>query len=56
MVKKALTAEEWEKKVRELELDHLAAGSHITCREAEEIIAQVYGPKPCKEREAETGK
>ncbi|MDH7578543.1 MAG: hypothetical protein QHH75_12195 [Bacillota bacterium] len=56
MVKKILTAEEWEKKVRELELDHLAAGGHITRREAEEIIAQVYGPKPREKTDIETGK
>ncbi|HHV77976.1 MAG TPA: hypothetical protein GXX39_11585 [Syntrophothermus lipocalidus] len=56
MVKKTLSAEEWEKKVRELELDHLAAGGHITRQEAEEIIAQVYGPKPCEKTVMETSK
>lgn len=49
-----MTREEWESKVRELELDHIAAGGFISHEEAERIIEEVYGPKPCDKTEAPT--
>lgn len=41
-----MTRQEWEYRVRELELDHIAAGGFISRREAERIVEEVYGPKP----------
>lgn len=46
--------EDWERKVRELELDHIAAGGFISHEEAERIIEEAYGPKPCDKMEAPT--
>mgnify|MGYP000923226371 FL=1 len=46
--------EDWERKVRDLELDHIAAGGFISHEEAERIIEEVYGPKPCDKMESPT--
>lgn len=46
--------EDWERKVRDLELDHIAAGGFISHEEAERIIEEVYGPKPCDKMGAPT--
>lgn len=38
--------EEWERKVTELQLDHIAGRGFISKEEAEKVIEQVYGLKP----------
>jgi len=38
--------EDWERKVRDLEFDHIAAGGFVSHEEAERIIEEVYGPSP----------
>lgn len=40
-----MTHEERERKIRELELDHIAAGGFVSYEDAEKIIEQVYGPE-----------
>lgn len=47
-----MTRSEWESKARGLQLDHVAAGGFISLEEAERIIQQVYGPKPCDDEES----
>lgn len=41
-----MTLQEWERKVRELELDHIAAGGFISREDAEKVVEEAYGPKP----------
>lgn len=41
-----VTSEEWDKKVAELQADHIAAGGFITEAEAREIVTQALGPRP----------
>lgn len=41
-----MTLQEWERKVRELELDHIAAGGFISREDAERVVEEAYGPKP----------
>jgi hypothetical protein len=41
-----MTLQEWERKVRELETDHIAAGGFISREDAEKVIEEAYGPKP----------
>ncbi|MEW6105644.1 MAG: hypothetical protein AB1563_04670 [Bacillota bacterium] len=43
--------EDWERKARELQLDHVAAGGFISQDKAERIIEEVYGPEPCEDME-----
>lgn len=41
-----MSREDWERRVTELQLDHIAAGGFISKGEAERIIEEVYGLKP----------
>jgi hypothetical protein len=41
-----MTLQEWESKVRKLELDHVAAGGFISREDAEKVVEQAFGPKP----------
>lgn len=41
-----MTLQEWESKVRELELDHIAAGGFISREDAEKVVEEACGPKP----------
>ena len=41
-----MTLQEWESKVRQLELDHIAAGGFIGREDAEKVVEEAYGPKP----------
>ena len=41
-----MTRQEWERKVRELELDHIAAGGFMGREDAEKVVEEAYGPKP----------
>lgn len=41
-----MTLQEWESKVRELELDHIAAGGSISHEDAEKVVEEAYGPRP----------
>ena len=43
-----MTLQEWERKVRELETDHIAAGGFISREEAEKVIEEAYGPSPLR--------
>lgn len=43
--------EDWERKARELQLDHVAAGGFISQEQAERIVEEIYGPKPCDDME-----
>lgn len=47
-----MTLQEWERKVRELELDHIAAGGFISREDAERVVEEAYGPKPAAEASA----
>jgi len=38
-----MTLQEWESKVRELELDHIAAGGFISRDDAEKVVEEAYG-------------
>ncbi len=41
-----MTLQEWERKVRELEMDHIAAGGFISREDAEKVVEEAHGPKP----------
>lgn len=43
--------EDSERKARELQLDRVPAGGFITHVEPEQIVEEVYSPKPCDDTE-----
>lgn len=43
--------DEWGRKVKELQADHIAAGGFISPSEAERIIEEAYGSRPTREVE-----
>jgi len=43
--KKLISEEEWDKKVKKKQADHLAAGDYISKEEAEKMLAEVYEKK-----------